>query len=115
MIASVKRHRAELLSDIGFVKNKITARDMEKSGGMRHDGVAQAVGEAPFDVPDFELVKAILVSALYPNVIKIEAPSLGGGRPPNAQDLKFRVRGNEDVFIHPSSIVNFFLFALYIY
>ncbi|KAI8617272.1 hypothetical protein BC830DRAFT_1114343 [Chytriomyces sp. MP71] len=106
MISSVKRQLAELLSDIGFVKTQVRAKDMERRGGRQSDGVADALGENMTLTrrgEDLELVKAVMVSALYPNVIKIETPQKGG-KVPSAQDLKFWVRGNEAVFIHPTSV-----------
>jgi ATP-dependent RNA helicase DHX57 len=68
MIASVKRQLAELLSDIGFLPDKLRSRDMEYRGGRLSDGVAEAIGEVDMKgLYDFELIKAILVTALYPN------------------------------------------------
>ena len=84
---------------------KLRARDIERRGGRFSDGVIDAVGETANSRDDhFELVKAILVTALYPNVIKIQQPSKNGGP---AQNLKLHVHGDEEVFIHPSSVVNY--------
>lgn len=44
-IASLKRQFAELLSDIGFVKEGLRARDMEKKWSQGGDGVLDATGE----------------------------------------------------------------------
>ncbi|KAJ3097709.1 ATPdependent RNA helicase [Phlyctochytrium planicorne] len=66
MIASVKRQLVELLSDINFVKDSLRSRDIELRGGRQSDGVAEAIGETQA-APDLELIKALLVSALYPN------------------------------------------------
>ncbi|KAI9335726.1 Asp-Glu-Ala-Asp/His box polypeptide 57 [Obelidium mucronatum] len=104
MIASVKRQLAELLSDIGFIGVKIRAKELERKGGRMSDGVAEALGENKRG-DDQELIKAVLVSALYPNVIKIESPRGGGKAAASAQELKLWVKGNEAVFIHPSSVV----------
>ncbi|ORY45130.1 P-loop containing nucleoside triphosphate hydrolase protein [Rhizoclosmatium globosum] len=106
MIASVKRQLAEMLSDIGFVQVPIRAKEMERRGGRMSDGVADALGEigAGRRGDDQELIKGILVTALYPNVIKIEAPRSGGGggKEPSAQALKLTVKGGDPVFIHPT-------------
>ncbi|KAJ3114596.1 ATPdependent RNA helicase [Phlyctochytrium bullatum] len=67
MIASVKRQLAELLCDIGFVKGVVRAKEMERRGGRQSDGVAEAIGEKLDMTPDFELIKALIVSSLYPN------------------------------------------------
>lgn len=71
MIASVKRQLAELLSDIGFVQGNLKTRDIERRGGKMSDGVAEAVGEGPDSLisraHNLELVKAVLVAAMYPN------------------------------------------------
>ena len=46
MLASMKRQFTELLSDIGFVKEGLNARDVERSGRSRQgDGVAVATGQ----------------------------------------------------------------------
>ncbi|KAI9357264.1 P-loop containing nucleoside triphosphate hydrolase protein [Zopfochytrium polystomum] len=98
MIASVKRQLAELLSDIGFVPGKIRARDMERRGGRVSDGVALSIGEAGDSRnDDLELIKGVIISGLYPNVIKMESGSGGKGG-------KLFARGNEEVFLHPSSV-----------
>jgi ATP-dependent RNA helicase DHX57 len=103
MIASVKRQLTELLSDIGFLPTKLRARDMERRGGRHSDGVMDAVGETVNSRDDhFELIKAILVTALYPNVIKIESDSK---KDASARSMKMHVNGEEEVFIHPSSVV----------
>ncbi|KAJ3409007.1 ATPdependent RNA helicase [Chytridiales sp. JEL 0842] len=104
MIASVKRQLAELLSDIGFVGTKVRAREMEYRGGRVSDGVAEAIGEGGMKGQyDSELIKAVLVTALYPNVVKIDVPK-GAGKAIGPQDLKMFVRGSEEVFIHPTSV-----------
>ncbi|KAI8827905.1 helicase associated domain-containing protein [Chytriomyces cf. hyalinus JEL632] len=108
MIASVKRQLAELLSDIEFIKTHVRAKDMERKGGRISDGVADAIGESGMRGDHSELINAVLVSALYPNVIKIESPPPKGGgmkgKGPSAQDLKLWVQNDEAVFIHPTSV-----------
>lgn len=44
-IASLKRQFTELLSDIGFVKEGLRARDIEKRWSQGGDGVLDATGE----------------------------------------------------------------------
>ena len=45
MIASMKRQFVELLSDIGFVKEGLTGRDIERMArGQPGDGVSTATG-----------------------------------------------------------------------
>lgn len=48
-IASLKRQFTELLSDIGFVKEGLRARDMEKKWSQGGDGVLDATGEEVID------------------------------------------------------------------
>lgn len=43
-IASLKRQFAELLSDIGFVKEGLRARAVERMGAKDSDGVLEATG-----------------------------------------------------------------------
>ncbi len=44
MLASMKRQFVELLSDIGFVKEGLSSRDMERLTRDGGDGVLQATG-----------------------------------------------------------------------
>ena len=44
MLASMKRQFAELLSDIGFVAEGLTVRDIERQGRGGGDGVLSATG-----------------------------------------------------------------------
>lgn len=43
-IASLKRQFAELLSDIGFIKEGLRARVVERMGSKGSDGVVEATG-----------------------------------------------------------------------
>lgn len=43
-IASLKRQFAELLSDIGFIKEGLRARVIERLGSKGSDGVLEATG-----------------------------------------------------------------------
>ncbi|KAJ3093624.1 ATPdependent RNA helicase [Physocladia obscura] len=69
---------------------------MEYDGRSWSDGVAQAIMEVKRK-DDHELVKAVLVAALFPNVIKIEDTGKKGG-------FKCIASGDEAVRIHPSSV-----------
>ncbi|KAI8805457.1 hypothetical protein BJ742DRAFT_407534 [Cladochytrium replicatum] len=113
-IAGTKRQLAELLSEIGFVKNKIRAREMERLGGWKSDGVALAINESWKDdgsggasrtgqqrrepqtvaVDDWELIKAVMVAGLYPNVAKVAGENVN----------VIQLDGSEQVFVHPSSV-----------
>ncbi|KND00002.1 uncharacterized protein SPPG_04349 [Spizellomyces punctatus DAOM BR117] len=101
MIASVKRQLAELLSDIGFLDSSLPlqVRAMERAGGNISDGVVESIRpEANARGDDLRLVKAVLIAALYPNVIQTANSSKPAGEP------QLKVRGGEEVFIHPSSV-----------
>lgn len=43
-IASLKRQFAELLSDIGFVKEELKARDIERLSSRGSDGILEGTG-----------------------------------------------------------------------
>ncbi|KAI8588469.1 P-loop containing nucleoside triphosphate hydrolase protein [Geranomyces variabilis] len=111
MIANVKRQLAELIGDIGFIDHTVpvTAREMERAGRRANsDGVKESIGDqANLRGDDLRLVKALLLAALYPNVIKV-TKSL---KP--SEELVLFVKGNEEVFIHPSSIVSSFACCVY--
>ncbi|KAI8824273.1 P-loop containing nucleoside triphosphate hydrolase protein [Fimicolochytrium jonesii] len=99
MIASIKRQLAELLEDIGFLDDGYVQflRNLERQRGGTgtvDDHHANARGN------DFKLVKALLVAALYPNVIK-QGPET---KPGASAESNLIVKGNEQVFIHPTSI-----------
>ncbi|TPX57355.1 hypothetical protein SpCBS45565_g08230 [Spizellomyces sp. 'palustris'] len=101
MIASVKRQLAELLSDIGFLDSSLPlqVRAMERAGGNVSDGIVESIRpEANARGDDLRLVKAVLIAALYPNVIHTANSSKPAGDP------LLKVRSGEEVFIHPSSI-----------
>ncbi|KFP69144.1 Putative ATP-dependent RNA helicase DHX57, partial [Cariama cristata] len=111
-IASLKRQFTELLSDIGFVKEGLRARDIEKwsQGG---DGVLDATGEeANSNAENIKLISAMLCAALYPNVVQVKKPegkyqktSTGAVKmQPKAEELKFVTKNDGYVHIHPSSV-----------
>ncbi|XP_054976851.1 putative ATP-dependent RNA helicase DHX57 [Sorex araneus] len=111
-MASLKRQFTELLSDIGFVKEGLRARDIEKraQGG---DGVVEATGdEANSNAENPKLISAMLCAALYPNVVQVKSPdgkfqktSTGAVRmQPKSEELKFVTKNDGYVHIHPSSV-----------
>ncbi|KAM6179571.1 putative ATP-dependent RNA helicase DHX57 [Erethizon dorsatum] len=111
-MASLKRQFTELLSDIGFVKEGLRARDIEKraQGG---DGVLDATGEeANSNAENPKLISAMLCAALYPNVVQVKTPegkfqktSTGAVRmQPKSTELKFVTKNDGYVHIHPSSV-----------
>ncbi|XP_032539439.1 putative ATP-dependent RNA helicase DHX57 [Chiroxiphia lanceolata] len=112
-IASLKRQFAELLSDIGFVKEGLRARDIEKKWSQGGDGVLDATGEeANSNAENFKLISAMLCAALYPNVVQVKKPegkyqktSTGAVKmQPKAEELKFVTKNDGYVHIHPSSV-----------
>ncbi|XP_074640128.1 putative ATP-dependent RNA helicase DHX57 [Tubulanus polymorphus] len=113
MLASLKRQFVELLSDIGFVIENITARDIERRVRDRSDGVSEATGEQyNINSENIRLVSAMLCAALYPNVVQIMTPevrykdSSAGAvvKPPKPDELKLKTKADGYVNIHPSSI-----------
>ncbi|XP_066033746.1 putative ATP-dependent RNA helicase DHX57 isoform X2 [Chamaea fasciata] len=112
-IASLKRQFAELLSDIGFVKEGLRARDIEKKWSQGGDGVLDATGEeANSNAENIKLISAMLCAALYPNVVQVKKPegkyqktSTGAVKmQPKAEELKFVTKNDGYVHIHPSSV-----------
>ncbi|MEE6474954.1 hypothetical protein FKM82_010549 [Ascaphus truei] len=112
-IASLKRQFTELLSDIGFVKEGLRARDIEKRWAHRGDGVIEATGEeANTNADNIKLMSAMLCAALYPNVVEVKSPEgkfqvtrAGAVKmQPKADELKFVTKNDGYVHIHPSSI-----------
>ncbi|XP_046351215.2 putative ATP-dependent RNA helicase DHX57 [Haliotis rufescens] len=114
MLCSLKQQFVELLSDIGFVKEGVTLRDVERAartGGR--DGVLEATGqEANVNSKNWKLVSAVLVGALYPNVVQILVPetrysqSSGGAimKAPRPEEMKFKTKMDGYVSVHPSSV-----------
>uniref|UniRef100_A0A8C4UZ62 Putative ATP-dependent RNA helicase DHX57 n=1 Tax=Falco tinnunculus TaxID=100819 RepID=A0A8C4UZ62_FALTI len=112
-IASLKRQFTELLSDIGFVKEGLRARDIEKKWSQGGDGVLDATGEeANSNAENIKLISAMLCAALYPNVVQVKKPegkyqktSTGAVKmQPKAEELKFVTKSDGYVHIHPSSV-----------
>uniref|UniRef100_U3IV43 Putative ATP-dependent RNA helicase DHX57 n=1 Tax=Anas platyrhynchos platyrhynchos TaxID=8840 RepID=U3IV43_ANAPP len=112
-IASLKRQFTELLSDIGFVKEGLRARDIERKWSQGGDGVLDATGEeANSNAENIKLISAMLCAALYPNVVQVKKPegkyqktSAGAVKmQPKAEELKFVTKNDGYVHIHPSSV-----------
>ncbi|KAH9495036.1 ATPdependent RNA helicase [Bulinus truncatus] len=94
MMTTLKQQYVENLSDIGFVKKGITSKDVQASAIRNSDG-ANANNE------NLELLSALLVAALYPNI----AEALFG-RAINmcSSEPLFQTRIGDLVRIHPSSV-----------
>ncbi|XP_029450233.1 putative ATP-dependent RNA helicase DHX57 isoform X3 [Rhinatrema bivittatum] len=112
-IASLKRQFTELLSDIGFVKEGLRARDIEKRWSYREDGVLHATGEeANSNAANIKLIASVLCAALYPNIVQVKVPewkyhqtSTGAVKmQPKAEELRFVTKNDGYVHIHPSSV-----------
>ncbi|XP_041108104.1 putative ATP-dependent RNA helicase DHX57 [Polyodon spathula] len=112
-IASLKRQFAELLSDIGFVKDGLKARVIERMSSKGEDGILEATGhEANSNADNIKLMSAMLCAALYPNVVQVRAPqgkyqltSKGAVKmQPKADELKFMTKNDGSVHVHPSSV-----------
>lgn len=112
-IAGLKRQFAELLSDIGFVKDGLKARVIEKMSSKGSDGVLEATGyEANLNSDNTKLMSAMLCAALYPNVVQVRSPqgkykltSKGAMKmQPKAEELRFMTKSDGAVHIHPSSV-----------
>uniref|UniRef100_A0A8C2Y6P7 Putative ATP-dependent RNA helicase DHX57 n=1 Tax=Coturnix japonica TaxID=93934 RepID=A0A8C2Y6P7_COTJA len=95
-IASLKRQFTELLSDIGFVKEGLRARDIERKWSQAGDGVLDATGE--------EVTCSISAGLLDPEG-KYQKTSTGAVKmQPKAEELKFVTKNDGYVHIHPSSV-----------
>lgn len=112
-IASLKRQFAELLSDIGFIKEGLRARTVERMSCKGTDGVLEATGpEANLNSDNIKLMSAMLCAALYPNVVQVRAPqgnykmtSKGAMKmQPKANELRFLTKNDGYVNVHPSSV-----------
>ncbi|XP_068572950.1 putative ATP-dependent RNA helicase DHX57 [Cebidichthys violaceus] len=112
-IASLKRQFAELLSDIGFIKEGLRARVIDRMSSKGTDGVLEATGpEANLNAENIRLMSAMLCAALYPNVVQVRAPqgnykmtSKGAMKmQPKANELRFMTKDDGYVHVHPSSV-----------
>jgi ATP-dependent RNA helicase DHX57 len=100
-IADLKRQYAELLSEIGFLDQRVSTRLMNKQAkiaGRGSDGVKEATGaRLNRNSKNTRVIKAALCCGLYPNVVRISSPEtryihvIPGSlaQPHNARDLKF--------------------------
>ncbi|CAL1536289.1 unnamed protein product [Lymnaea stagnalis] len=83
MLCSLKQQYVELLSDIGFIRPGIRLRDVIRAARDGSDGVAEITGpEANVNNDNSHLLSAMLVAALYPNIIKVVSSSMNrmGGK-----------------------------------
>ncbi|KAM3853474.1 putative ATP-dependent RNA helicase DHX57 isoform 1-T2 [Vipera latastei] len=112
-MARLKRQFTELLSDIGFVKEGLRARDIEQRFSQGGDGVLEATGEeANANAENVKLISAILCAAMYPNVVQIKAQekkyqkdNRGAAKiNPKPEALMFATKNQGYVHIHPSSV-----------
>ncbi|ELT89229.1 hypothetical protein CAPTEDRAFT_101871 [Capitella teleta] len=112
MLATMKHQFTELLSDIGFIREGILCRDLERKF-RGSDGVLAVTGqEANVHNDNMKLLSAILVAALFPNVVQIKTPEAkysktGEGavaRLPKPEELRFSTKSDGYVSIHPSSV-----------
>ncbi|CAC5361083.1 DHX57 [Mytilus coruscus] len=113
MLVSLKQQFVELLSDIGFVREGITFRDVERAARYGSDGVIELTGEeANINLKNEKLISAILVGALYPNVVQVMTPqskfnqsSTGAvSKFPKPEELRFKTKSDGFIHIHPSSV-----------
>ncbi|XP_062339112.1 putative ATP-dependent RNA helicase DHX57 isoform X2 [Osmerus eperlanus] len=112
-IASLKRQFTELLSDIGFVKEGLKARVIERMCAKGTDGILESTGpEANLNSDNIKLISAMLCAALYPNVVQVRSPqgkykqtSKGAMKmQPKADELRFMTKNDGCVHVHPSSV-----------
>ncbi|XP_072360427.1 putative ATP-dependent RNA helicase DHX57 [Scyliorhinus torazame] len=112
-ISSMKRQFAELLSDIGFVKEGLRARYIDKMSPQGGDGIVEATGqEANSNAENMKLMSAILCAALYPNVVQVTTPQSKYAQTmcgalkvlPKPEELRFVTKNDGNVHIHPSSV-----------
>ncbi|XP_070180183.1 putative ATP-dependent RNA helicase DHX57 [Littorina saxatilis] len=114
MLASLKQQYVELLSDIGFTKQGLRLRTVQRAARESWtDGIVEATGaDANSNTKNWKLISAILVGALYPNVVQVMTPdkrfsqSTGGAvaKAPNADELRFVTKSDGNVHVHPSSV-----------
>ncbi|XP_069118914.1 putative ATP-dependent RNA helicase DHX57 [Argopecten irradians] len=93
MLASMKQQFVELLSDIGFLKEGINQRDVERAGPRGSDGVNDITGSEDFPVTEMHVSPQLII------VITGAIPKL-----PRADELRFKTKGDGYIHIHPSSV-----------
>ncbi|XP_059140316.1 putative ATP-dependent RNA helicase DHX57 [Physella acuta] len=102
MLTSLKHQYVELLSNIGFIRPGIRQRDVLMLSNKASDGVKLVTGEeANVNSDNTALLSAMLVAALYPNVIEIITPLIRSYR---GSRYQFKTKDHELVNIHPSSV-----------
>ncbi|XP_076442712.1 putative ATP-dependent RNA helicase DHX57 [Babylonia areolata] len=114
MLASLKQQYVELLSDIGFTKEGLRLRRIQRlAHSTGTDGIVEATGqEANLNTKNWKLVSAILVGALYPNVVQVMTPeknynkTAAGAvvRTAVSDKTRFVTKSDGDVNVHPSSV-----------
>ncbi|XP_022087605.1 putative ATP-dependent RNA helicase DHX57 [Acanthaster planci] len=113
MIVSMKHQFAELLSSIGFIKEGLSSKMMDRRTGGNGDAVLKMCGpEANSNADNSRLVLAVLCAALYPNVVQVMTPeskysqTSAGAVPkaPRPEDIRFKTKEEGYVNIHPSSV-----------
>ncbi|XP_038072636.1 putative ATP-dependent RNA helicase DHX57 [Patiria miniata] len=113
MIASMKHQFAELLSSIGFIKEGLSSKMMDRKTGGNGDAVLKMCGpEGNANADNSRLVLAVLCAALYPNVVQVMTPeskysqTSAGAVPkaPRPEDIRFKTRDDGYVNVHPSSV-----------
>ncbi|KAH9495038.1 ATPdependent RNA helicase, partial [Bulinus truncatus] len=104
MIVTLKQQYVEILSDIGFIKKGIRLRNVQMLQSILSgsDGVVEITGaEVNVNNKNKELLSALLVAALYPNIIQAVTNRLFTR---GARRIQFNTRSGEEVDIHPSSV-----------
>ncbi|KAL8572372.1 hypothetical protein ACOMHN_023141 [Nucella lapillus] len=114
MLASLKQQYVELLSGIGFTREGVRLRAIQRlAHSTRTDGIVEATGhEANINTKNWKLVSAILVGALYPNVVQVMTPEKGFSKSAAgaiakaaaSDKLRFVTKSDGDVHVHPSSV-----------
>ncbi|XP_033106409.1 putative ATP-dependent RNA helicase DHX57 isoform X2 [Anneissia japonica] len=113
MLASMKHQFAELLSDIGFISEKLSAKRMDRMAGGGSDVVAMSIApEANINAANHKLVIAVLCAALYPNIVQVMtleskySHTKAGSIPlaPKADEIRLKTQQDGYVSIHPSSV-----------
>ncbi|KAM9845045.1 putative ATP-dependent RNA helicase DHX57 [Aulostomus maculatus] len=101
-IAGLKRQFAELLSDIGFIKRGLKARNIERMCFAGSDGILEATGmEANVNADNISLISAILCASHYPNVVQVQTPDPLSTK---VKDFRFLTKNDGYVHLHPSSV-----------
>ncbi|KAF9429656.1 hypothetical protein BGZ94_009933 [Podila epigama] len=103
-IQNLKSQYLEVLDSIGF-----TTRDEQSSSRRRSERCSSAIDNTNSD--NLTLVKAIILSGLYPNVIKVKMPSakfdkmIAGAveRETVVKEIRMFTKDDGRVFLHPSS------------